>query len=129
MPMTSRPRIAIPGDDPPQLQDSPHLRRLRAVGDVVLYRDRPIDDEEKVRGQTAPIVAEHALALMLATARRVAYQTRLMRQGGWRTADNLYLRDKLLGVVGTGPIGAELARLGRAIGMRVQAWTFHPTPE
>ncbi len=80
-------------------------------------------------GRTAPIVAEHALALMLAIARRTGYQTQLMRQGGWRTGDNLYLRGKTLGVVGVGPIGAQLAQLGRAIGMTVQAWTFHPTPE
>jgi phosphoglycerate dehydrogenase-like enzyme len=184
--MPPLPRITIPGDDPPQLQGSPHLDRLRRRGEVVLYRDRPADDEEKVRraagatclinsrsavrwpgavlrrlpalrmitvcgigtdstdldaaralgivvcnvpSRTAPIVAEHALALMLAAARRVAYQTRLMREGGWRTGENVYLRGKTLGVVGTGPVGAELARLGRAIGMDVQAWTFHPTPE
>jgi phosphoglycerate dehydrogenase-like enzyme len=180
------PRIVIPGDDPPQLQDSPHLERLRALGEVVLYRDRPADDAAKlcrVRGatcvinsrsavkwpgpllrqldgvrmitvcgigtdsidletartlriavcnvpsQTAPIVAEHALALMLAAARRTSFQTQLLRQGGWRTADNIYLRGKILGVVGTGPIGAAMARLASAIGMQVQAWTFHPTAE
>jgi D-3-phosphoglycerate dehydrogenase len=179
-------RIVIPGDDPPQLQDSPHLERLRRHGEVVLHRDRPADDEEKVRrvegalcllnsrggvkwpaallgrvpglrmitvcgigtdaidvdaaramgivvcnvpGRTAPIVAEHTLALMLAAARRMAFQTQLMRQGGWRTGDNVYLRGKMLGVIGTGPIGAEVARLGRAIGMTVQAWTFRATPE
>ncbi len=82
-----------------------------------------------VPGRTAPIVAEHALALMLAAARRTGYQTQLLRRGGWRTGDNVYLRGKMLGVVGAGPIGAEMARLGRAIGMAVQAWTFHPTPE
>ena len=180
------PRIVIPGDDPPQLQGSPHLDRLRAAGELAVYTDRPADDDAKVRralgatclinsrsavkwpghvlrrlpdlrmltvcgigtdsidldaarelaivvcnvpGQTAPIVAEHALALMLATARRVVYQTQLLRGGGWKTGDNIYLRGKTLGVVGTGPIGAEMTRLGRAIGMRVQAWTFHPTPE
>jgi D-3-phosphoglycerate dehydrogenase len=179
-------RIAIPGDDPPQLQGSPHLERLRRHGEVVLYPDRPADDEEKVRratgatclinsrgavkwpgdllrrlpglrmitvcgigtdpidldtarslgiivcnvpGRTAPIVAEHALTLMLAAARRVVYQTELLRRGGWRTGDNLYLRGKTLGVVGTGPTGTATARLARAIGMSVQAWTFHPTPE
>ena len=39
------------------------------------------------------------------------------------------LQGKVLGVVGTGSIGAEMARLGRAIGMEVIAWTFHPSPE
>ena len=42
-------RIAIPGDDPPQLAGSPHLDRLRARGEVVLHLDRPADDAEKIR--------------------------------------------------------------------------------
>jgi phosphoglycerate dehydrogenase-like enzyme len=33
----------------------------------------------------------------------------------------------VLGLIGTGAIGEEVARLGRAIGMRVIAWTFHPS--
>src|SRR5438552_18474915 len=49
VPMTPPIRIAIPGDDPPQLQDSPHLDRLRARGEVVLHLDRPADDAEKLR--------------------------------------------------------------------------------
>ena len=32
-------------------------------------------------------------------------------------------------MVGTGNIGAEMARLGRALGMKVIAWTFHPSVE
>jgi phosphoglycerate dehydrogenase-like enzyme len=179
-------RIAIPGDDPPQLQDSPHLERLRARGEVVLHLDRPADDAEKLRraagatclinsrsavkwpghilrqlpdlkmitvvgigtdsidtqtakelgivvcnipGLTAPIVAEHALALMLATARRVVFQSTQLRKGVWKTPDNIYLRGKTLGVIGAGPIGMETARLGDAIGMNVQMWTFNPAVE
>src|SRR5262245_39930912 len=170
-------RIAIPGDDPPQLQDSPHLERLRARGEVVMHLDRPADDAEKLRraagaiclinsrsavkwpgqllrqlpdlkmitvvgigtdsidtltakelgivvcnipGLTAPIVAEHALALMLATARRVVFQTTQLRNGIWKTPDNRYLRGRTLGVLGVGPIGAAMAHLGKAIGMKVQ---------
>jgi phosphoglycerate dehydrogenase-like enzyme len=36
---------------------------------------------------------------------------------------------KTLGIIGTGAIGTRFAELGRAIGMRVIAWTFHPEPE
>ena len=179
-------RIAIPGDEPPQLQDSPHLRRLETYGAVTLHRDRPADDDDKVRrvqgarcminsrgavkwpgavlrqlpelrmitvcgigadsidlatakelgiivcnipGQTAPIVAEHALALMFAAARQAWFQTDLVKRGGWKTGFNLYLLGKTLGVIGAGSIGAEMIRLGTAVGMQVQAWTFHPTPE
>ena len=42
-------KIVVPGDDPPQLQSSPHLDRLRRYGDVTLYTDRPETVEEQVR--------------------------------------------------------------------------------
>ena len=121
--------IMIPGDDPPQLQGSPHLERLKSYGKVILHVDRPSTVEDQVRragnavclinsrgavkwpaevlrrlprlkmislcgigtdsidletakelgivvcnlpGQTAAIVAEHALGLMLALAKRDA---------------------------------------------------------
>lgn len=80
-----------------------------------------------VPGRTAPIVAEHALALMLGTARRVAFATAEIKAGRWRIPDNLSLRGKLLGVIGAGAIGREMIRLARAIGMRAQAWTFQPS--
>src|SRR5438874_2500866 len=178
--------IVIPGDDPPQLQGSPHLERLKSYGEVILHVDRPSTVEDKVRrggnavclvnsrgavkwpgevlrrlprlkmitvcgigtdaidletakelgilvcnlpGQTAPIVAEHALGLMLAVAKRAWFQTNELKAGRWTSRDNVYLRGKTLGLVGAGSIAAELARLGRAIGMDVLAWTFHPTPE
>jgi D-3-phosphoglycerate dehydrogenase len=41
--------IVIPGDDPPQLQGSPHVDRLRVYGEVTLYTDRPATAEEKLR--------------------------------------------------------------------------------
>jgi lactate dehydrogenase-like 2-hydroxyacid dehydrogenase len=41
--------IVIPGDDPPQLQGSPHLERLKSYGEVILHVDRPSTAEEKVR--------------------------------------------------------------------------------
>jgi D-3-phosphoglycerate dehydrogenase len=43
------PLIVIPGDDPPQLQGSPHLERLKAYGEVILHLDRPATAEEKLR--------------------------------------------------------------------------------
>jgi D-3-phosphoglycerate dehydrogenase len=80
-------------------------------------------------GQTAPIVAEHAFGLMLALAKRTWFQTSELKAGRWTLQNNVFLRGKTLGLVGAGSIAAELARLGKAIGMQVLAWTFHPTPE
>jgi len=186
MAVSDRVVIVVPGDFPPQVQGSPHLRRLEPYGEVILYTDRPKTPDEQlarardavclmntrgavkwpaellralprlrmatvcgigtdafdlrvarelgivvcnVPGKTAPLVAEHALGLMLAVAKRAHFSTAELKAGRWTVRDNVYLRGKTLGVVGTGNIGAALAGLGRAIGMRIVAWTFHPTPE
>jgi phosphoglycerate dehydrogenase-like enzyme len=39
------------------------------------------------------------------------------------------LRGKTLGIVGLGPIGAEMARLGAGLDMRLLAWTRRPSAE
>ncbi len=82
-----------------------------------------------IPGRTAPVVAEHALALMFAAARRVAHTTEQLKAGHWASPDNIVLAGKMLGVIGTGSIGREMIRLGRAVGMQVQAWTYNPSPQ
>ena len=80
-------------------------------------------------GRTAPVVAEHIFGLMFAVAKRAAYFTAAMKNGNWPRLDNAMLQGKTLGIIGTGNTGAEMARLARAIGMEVIAWTFHPSVE
>ncbi len=80
-------------------------------------------------GRTAPVVAEHMFGLMFAAAKRAAYFTAGLKAGKWLRMDNIMLQGKTLGIVGTGAIGAEMARLGNAIGMKVIAWTYNPSPE
>ena len=80
-------------------------------------------------GRTAGVVAEHIFGLMFAVAKRAASQTIELKAGRWGQMLNTYLHGKTLGVIGTGNIGAELARLANAVGMEVIAWTFHPSPE
>ena len=77
-------------------------------------------------GVSAFSVAEHALALMLAVARRIPVQDAAVRGGEWPRGQGVELRGKTLGIVGLGAIGRRFAELGRAIGMRVVAWTMHP---
>ena len=182
----ARAKIVVPGDNPPQIQGSPHLQRLEPYGDVTLYTDRPESLKEQIDrakdadiimntrgivtwyaealhqlpklrliatcsigtdmldldtarelgivisnqpGRTAPVVAEHGFGLMFAAAKRSAFMTTAVKEGGWPRMDNIYLQGKTLGIIGTGHIGAEMARLGRAIGMNVIAWTFNPSPE
>jgi phosphoglycerate dehydrogenase-like enzyme len=77
-------------------------------------------------GVSAVAVAEHTLALIMAVAKQILTADRQMREGKWPRAMVPQLRGKVLGLIGTGAIGREVAGLGRAIGMRVVAWTFHP---
>ncbi len=80
-------------------------------------------------GRTAPVVAEHMFGLMFAAAKRAAFFTEALKSGRWVRMDNIMLQGKTLGIIGIGSIGAEMARLAGAVGMKVQAWTFHPSPE
>ena len=80
-------------------------------------------------GRTAPAVAEHMFGIMFAVAKHAAFQTAEVKAGRWTRKLNATLQGKVLGVVGTGAIGAEMARLAQAIGMQVIAWTFNPSPE
>ncbi len=79
-----------------------------------------------IPGRTAPVVAEHALALLLATARRLAFRTSELKVGRWVQRFDTTLYGKTLGVIGTGNIGCAMIRLARGIGMDVIAWSFHP---
>jgi D-3-phosphoglycerate dehydrogenase len=74
---------------------------------------------------SAVAVAEHAIALMFAVARQTVNIDGAVRAGEWPRAMVQQLHGKTLGVIGTGAIGREVARLGAGIGMDVIAWSFN----
>jgi len=80
-------------------------------------------------GFAAVSVAEQALALMLSVAHRICLIDREVREEKWPRGLMTQLHGKTLGLVGLGAIGSQLARIGKGIGMRVIAWTFHPSPQ
>ena len=179
-------KFVVPGDNPPQIQGSPHLDRLQPYGDVALHLDRPANMDEQLErahgahviintrgavkwpadalralpdlrmiatcsigvdmidihaakqlgivvsnqpGRTAPVVAEHVIGLMFAAAKRAAFQTAELKAGRWTLIQNLSLQGKTLGIVGTGNVGREVARIANALGMNCIAWTFDPSPQ
>jgi phosphoglycerate dehydrogenase-like enzyme len=74
-------------------------------------------------GINAFAVAEHALTLMLAVARKITLLDSEMRKGRWPREMLTQLLGKTLGVLGMGTIGARVAALGRGIGMHVLGWS------
>ncbi len=105
---------------------------LRVVANYATGYDNVDVEAASERGvvvATTPGVLERAtaeltIALLLALVRRVAEGDRLLRRREqWTWAPTFMLgttlHGKLLGVVGLGRIGTEVARLGAAIGMRV----------
>ncbi len=75
-----------------------------------------------IPGVNALAVAEHAIALMLAVARKIPRIDSEVRTGAWPCEMLTQLYGKTLGVFGTGNIGGRVAELGRALGMEVLAW-------
>lgn len=74
-------------------------------------------------------VSELALGLMLALCRKIPHATRRVRGGDltWRGLQGVELSGRTLGVVGVGDIGGQVARCGRALGMRVLAHARTPS--
>lgn len=74
----------------------------------------------------SPMVAEHAMGLLLAVARRVPRVLAAQATGRWDHTirqDMLMLFDARLVIVGMGSIGGELARRARAFGMHITGVT------
>jgi len=75
-------------------------------------------------GDTA--VAEHTIALLLASCRDIARMDREVRAGIWVPHEGVQLLGKTLGVIGLGGIGGEVLRIGRGLGMEAIAWNRTP---
>lgn len=72
-------------------------------------------------GTNAQSVAELTLGLMLSAARRISWLEQEIAQGRWtRNGSSMELSGKTLGLVGMGEIGQRVARIARAMGMRVR---------
>ena len=82
-----------------------------------------------IKGYGDTAVAEHAIALMFAAARGVARMDRTVRGGTWSPLEGMQLKGKTLGVIGLGGIGAEVARIGKGIGMEVIAYNRTLRPQ
>lgn len=103
--------------------------RLRVIGRAGTGIDN-IDIEAATRrgilvmntpGENTISAAEHTFSLLLAMARNIPRAVRQVTDGGWkdRTLLGTEIFGKVLGIVGLGRIGREVAIRGKAFGMRV----------
>ena len=84
----------------------------------------------RVPGYSPEAVAEHAMALALAVNRRIHKAYVRVRENdfslGGMQGINFY--QKTAGIVGTGKIGAAMARICKGFGMKVIAYDKYPNP-
>jgi phosphoglycerate dehydrogenase-like enzyme len=65
--------------------------------------------------------------LILASARHIVTEAQSMRAGTWQKTLGIGLHGKTLGIVGLGRVGAGVARVAQAFGMKVIAWSQNLT--
>lgn len=115
------------------LEKLPKLEHLFTSG----IRNRSIDlAAAQARGiaVTGTATAGHPTpeltwGLILALARSIPYEDRGMREGRWAERIGIALKNKTLGLVGLGRMGAQVAKVGLAFGMNVTAWSSNLTQE
>jgi D-3-phosphoglycerate dehydrogenase len=67
--------------------------------------------------------AEVTWLLILGLMRNIKQETDNMFQGYWQSTIGLELKGKLLGLIGLGKIGTQVAKVAKAFGMEVCAWS------
>jgi phosphoglycerate dehydrogenase-like enzyme len=71
--------------------------------------------------------AELTWGLILSLARSIPRESAAMRAGAWQSTMGIGLHGKTLGVIGLGRLGTDVARIGKAFGMQVIAWSQNLT--
>ena len=109
------------------LERLPKLRLLVTTG----RRNDAIDVEAAQRhgvtvcgtGSPGHATAELAFGLILALARGLVSEAVSMREGGWQVGLGHDLRGAVLGILGLGRLGSQVAAFAKAFGMHVIAWS------
>jgi D-3-phosphoglycerate dehydrogenase / 2-oxoglutarate reductase len=81
-----------------------------------------------VNSPTGNIIAaaEHTIAMLMALARHIPAANASMKAGKWEKSRflGIEVRNKVLGIIGLGKVGTEVAR--RALGLEMQVLAFDP---
>jgi glyoxylate reductase len=115
--------------DAPLLEALPAVRHVASYGvgtnhlDLAALRARGVL-VTNTPGVLTDATADHAMALLLAAARRVTEGDRVVRRGGWTAVDPAWMlgtevTGKTLGIVGFGRIGQAVARRARGFDLEI----------
>ena len=112
------------------------LPRLRLIASTAL-RNASIDLEAAAErgvevmhtGYSSSPTIELTWALILASARYLVAENASLRAGGWQRFVGDDLAGRTLGVLGLGNVGGAVARIGKAFGMEVIAWSQNLTAD
>ena len=111
----------------------PQLKLIASTGSRNASIDTAAAEERGVRvtgtGYRSTPTIEMTWALILASARHIVRENNSVRKGGWQTSIGRELDGRVLGVLGLGNIGGQVARIGLAFGMTVVAWSQNLTHE
>lgn len=110
------------------IEAAPRLRVIGRAGvgvdniDVAAASARGVVVVNSPEGNTRA-AAEHAIALLLAVTRSIPEGDARIRNRRWARGDLLgsEVRGRVLGLIGLGRVGSEVARMGRGLGMKVIA--------
>ncbi len=111
----------------------PRLKLIASTGSRNASIDMAAAEERDIRvtgtGYRSTPTIEITWALILASARHIVRESNSVRNGGWQTSVGRELDGRVLGVLGLGNIGGQVARIGLAFGMKVIAWSQNLTPD
>lgn len=80
-------------------------------------------------GANSKSVADLAMGLIMAIARQIPQMDLSIRNGGWYRHTGVELGDKVLGIIGMGNIGGEVAKRAHGFGMKIIAYDVYPRQE
>jgi phosphoglycerate dehydrogenase-like enzyme len=115
------------------IEHLPRLKLIASTGSRNASIDMTAAEEHGIHvtatGYRSTPTIEMTWALILASARHIVRESSSVREGGWQTSVGAELDGKVLGVLGLGNIGGQVARIGLAFGMKVIAWSQNMTPQ
>src|SRR6202051_3225431 len=111
----------------------PRLKFIASTGPRNVSIDMAAANERGIvvanTGYRSTPTIELTWALILASARHVVRESNSIPAGGWQTSVGHELDGRVLGVVGLGNVGGQVARIGRAFGMKIIAWSQNLTAQ